>query len=195
MECRYIQWHRAFLWVCVSVHSCTMTLEQEHATALLPNSQTKWILSLLSGISVSGRKWGTSGTLWGTPYATAIFCWKKKACLGQTENSVGWIGKTKNGVILSAPEAACFWLWLRMCPPRWSRSLWEEPVGAATAPANLSPDSEPKPVANPVILTVSTYNCSLPRYLQAFRIDEALYTKVLKAGQRACVCGIFGKVG
>lgn len=109
-------------------NKCTMTLEQEHATALLPNSQTKWILSLLSRISVSGRKWGTSGTLWGTPCATAIFCWKKKACLGQTENSVGWISKTKNGVILSAPEAACFWLWLRMRPPRWSCSLWEEPV-------------------------------------------------------------------
>lgn len=65
---------------------------------------------------------------------------------------------------------------------------------AAAAPANLSPDLELKPDANPISLAVSTYNCSLPRYLQACGIDEVRYTKVLKAGRRACVRGILERL-
>lgn len=65
--------------------------------------------------------------------------------------------------------------------------------GAAAAPANLSPDLELKPVANPISLAVSACNCGLPRYLQAFGIDEGRYTKVLKAGWRAGGRGILEK--
>lgn len=58
-----------------------MKSKQEYTTALIPNGQTKWILGLLGGISVMGCKRGASDPSWGTPCATAVFCWKQKGFL------------------------------------------------------------------------------------------------------------------
>lgn len=64
----------------VSVRVCVWNkcmMEPEQGTQLLW-PQTKWILGLLGGIFVLGCKRGASDTSWGTPCATAIFCWEKK---------------------------------------------------------------------------------------------------------------------
>lgn len=97
-------------------NKCTTKPEQESPTALIPNSQTKWVLGLLGGISVTGCKRGASDTLWGTPSITATLL-GKTGLLRAGRNTIGLITEIRNGMILSAPKVARFWLWLRMHPP------------------------------------------------------------------------------
>lgn len=136
-----------------------MKPKQEETTAWIPKSQTKWILGLLGGVSVVGCRQGASDPLQSIPPTAAFQCWEKRSARKYHRLDQG----DQNGIISFVPKATCFWLGLRMCP---AEPVGKPHEGAATAPVNVSLNSGPEPAVNPIILSTSGPNCSLPGDLQ-----------------------------
>lgn len=85
---------------------------------------------------------------------------------GQSENTVGLSREIKMEWLHLSPGPPVPGLGWGCAHPADPTACRKTPWGAATTPANLSLDSEPKAAANPIILPISAPNCSLPGDLQ-----------------------------